>query len=80
MCCSIDGIGLCEHCGKVVSVEGREADGIWLCEHCGSSITHESFGFDKPSFGARKVKWVGPGLNWVGERPPPFKEGGITFY
>ena len=77
----VDSIGLCEHCGKLVSItdyagdEGGNAD--WICM-CGKPITHLSFGYDKGTTGAKRVKWVGPDGKWTNNRPTDdFKLGNI---
>lgn len=68
----VDTLGLCEHCGKLISFtdyaddEGSNAN--WICM-CGKPITHLSFGFDKGTAGAKKVKWVGPDGKWTNECP-----------
>lgn len=78
---SVDGLGLCEHCEVIVSISqyvGDDASSAdWMCR-CGKTLTHLSFGFDKGTRGARKVRWVGPGGKWVDKKPTEnFRLGNI---
>jgi hypothetical protein len=66
------GLGLCEHCGTLVSVSDYAADesmnADWLCR-CGKKLTHTSFGYDKGTEGAKKVRWVSPDRKWTDVKP-----------
>ena len=59
-------LGLCEHCGVIVTMEGCPTDGKWICS-CGGELTHKSFGVTEN--GDKKIKWVGPDMKWVKEKP-----------
>jgi len=77
----VDSLGLCEHCGKLVSVTDYAGDDSgnakWMCS-CGKEVTHVSFGYDRGTSGAKKVKWVGPDGKWTDARPSEdFKLGKI---
>ncbi len=68
----LENIGLCEHCGQLIAItDYTESEGseVWLCKHCGQVIGHSSFGFDQPETGCKKVRWVGPGGQWVDKKP-----------
>lgn len=76
-------IGLCEHCGGLVDITDYASDETmnadWLCGHCSKPLGHLSFGFDRATQGAQKVKWVGPNGTWVDSKPEEdFKLGNIT--
>lgn len=58
-------LGLCEHCGILVTMEGRSADGRQICV-CGKELTHKSFGVTEEG---EKIKWVGLEGKWVDEKP-----------
>lgn len=68
----LETLGLCEHCGVLVFISDYAGDDTmdaeWLCQ-CQGKLTHLSFGFDRGSSGARKVRWVGPDGKWVDEKP-----------
>lgn len=72
---SLAGLGLCEHCGVLISIDGLPADSIdadWICACCGKVLSHLSFGYEsseEESSGFKKVKWVGPDGQWVLEEP-----------
>jgi len=77
----VDSLGLCEHCGKLVSITDYAGDeggnAKWICE-CGKPLTHLSFGYDKGTTGAKKIKWVGPNHKWTDTRPTDdFRLGNI---
>ena len=58
-------LGLCEHCGVIVTMEGRPTDGKWICG-CGKELTHKSFGV---TGNGEKIRWVGPDMKWHNEKP-----------
>lgn len=63
-------LGLCEHCGILLSIEGIPADAMdaeWACPGCKGKLTHKSFGYATEKGG--KIKWVGPEGKWVGQKP-----------
>lgn len=67
----VDALGLCEHCNALVSLQDMPADSMdasWKCI-CQGELSHLSFGFDKASVEANKVRWVGPEGKWVQQRP-----------
>lgn len=68
-----EGLGLCEHCETVVSISeypgGDEMNAKWLCGKCKGELTHLSFGFDRRSLDAQKVRWVGPDGKWTDKKP-----------
>ena len=70
----MSGLGLCEHCGILVTVEMRPVDGAWICV-CGGELTHESFGYTQDG---QKTRWVGPDGEWINEKPTEdFKLGDL---
>lgn len=75
-------LGLCEHCGTLISMDRMSADSMnadWKCPKCRGLITHVSFGYDRAEKGAKKVKWVGPDNQWVEKEPTEdFKIGDLN--
>lgn len=66
---SIAALGICEHCGVVLSIQDMPAeamDGVWACPNCRKALTNESFGYSK---NGKKMHWVGPEGKWVDEEP-----------
>lgn len=64
------GLGLCEHCGKLLTLQGMSAsamDAEWQCPSCKGKLTHKSFGYASGQGG--KVQWVGPEGKWVTQQP-----------
>ncbi|KPJ55669.1 hypothetical protein AMJ49_06600 [Parcubacteria bacterium DG_74_2] len=64
----IEALGICEHCGALVSLENLPAealDAIWKCTKCEKELTSKSFGFEKIKGEFKKTKWVGPGKKWT---------------
>lgn len=69
---SINGLGLCEHCNVLLTIEdlsGDAAGTTWHCPQCKGHLTHASFGYDRGGKGAQKIRWVGPDGTWVDQRP-----------
>ena len=65
-------LGLCEHCNTLMTLEDMPTDAFdseWQCPSCDGKLSHLSFGFDRGTQGAKKVKWVGPDSQWVGQKP-----------
>lgn len=66
------GLGLCEHCGALLSIEGMPAEAMdakWNCPKCKKELTHKSFGFELIGGKFEKKYWVGPECKWVNEKP-----------
>ena len=62
-------LGICEHCGVIVTFQNMPADSMnaeWKCRSCNGTLTHGSFGFTKEG---GKEKWVGPNSEWTTEMP-----------
>lgn len=69
---SLESLGLCEHCGALVSMEDLPSDSInakWSCSRYRGTLTHLSFGYDQSKGTFKKTRWVGPKGEWVGEKP-----------
>ncbi|MBU2037330.1 hypothetical protein KJ866_04005 [Patescibacteria group bacterium] len=74
---SLEGLGLCEHCGALLSIDDMPGDSIdadWACQSCEKILSHVSFGFEldetkKENTDFKKIKWVGPDGQWVSEKP-----------
>jgi hypothetical protein len=69
------GLGLCEHCGTLLTIEdmpGDSIDAIWKCPKCEGVLSEKSFGYEK----GKKVLWVGKDGKWANHIPnaPPFDE------
>ena len=65
-------LGICEHCGCLVCIQDfpmESMDAEWVCPKCKKSIGHETFGFNVPDKGAKKVRWVGKDGKWQENRP-----------
>lgn len=81
---NIDNLGICSACDGIISILHYANSGdaeVWHCIHCNAIVDHESFGYDKPSRGCRKVRWVGPEGKWVAELPSEhFTIGKLTVY
>jgi hypothetical protein len=75
----LEGLGLCEYCGILLSVEdmpGDAMDSVWCCPQCAGIISGLSFGYEGEGEATKKVKWVGPGGMWASEKPTKdFKVG-----
>jgi len=75
----LDCLGLCEHCGLLLSIEDLPADAMnaeLRCPKCEGILNGESFGYDGNGEKTKKTRWVGPDRNWVKERPTePFDLG-----
>jgi hypothetical protein len=76
------GLGRCEHCGTVFSIENLPAEAMdakWLCSNCEGELTDKSFGYEEVDGDWKKVKWVGPQGEWVSEKPTEDFELGRFF-
>lgn len=75
----ISGLGLCQHCGVLLSIELIPQEAIscrWFCPKCKKEVDHESFGYDQKG---ERVKWVGADLKWTNLAPEEdFKLGGLS--
>ena len=63
------GLGLCEHCQTLLTIEGMSADAMdseWKCPQCEGVLTNESFGYKEDG---SKIKWVGKGKKWTITKP-----------
>jgi len=68
----VGGIGKCEHCQTLLTVEDMPAesiDVIWLCPNCEKELTGKTFGYEGQGEETEKVKWVGPEGNWQENKP-----------
>ncbi|MDD2730506.1 MAG: hypothetical protein PHW33_00045 [Candidatus Portnoybacteria bacterium] len=66
------GLGLCEHCGTLMTLEDMPAEAIdadWACPACGKIISSKTFGYEGKGADCRRTKWVGPDRQWVEEKP-----------
>lgn len=62
-------LGLCEHCGVLLNLEGMPMGAIdaeWRCPKCNKVINNKSFGYKQSG---EKVKWVGKDGKWVNVKP-----------
>jgi hypothetical protein len=70
-------IGLCEHCGTLLSFQDMPFDAMnaeWKCSQCNGILTENTFGYrtvvgedGKPK--GEKVRWVGPDGKWTDQKP-----------
>lgn len=70
---NLEGLGLCEHCGTLLSIEKipvEAMDSEWRCPNCDRVLTHLSFGYRKVSGkDFKKSQWVGPDGKWTTDKP-----------
>jgi hypothetical protein len=63
---SLDGLGLCEYCGLLITMEEvGDATDAWRCPNCKKKLSGAAFGLS----GDKKVRWVGPEGRWTREKP-----------
>jgi len=71
-------LGLCEHCGVLLSLQGMPLEAIdaeWKCPKCNKVINNKSFGYEQSG---KKVKWVGKDGKWTNVKPDEdFKLGNL---
>ena len=63
------GLGLCEHCGTLITMEdipGGEMDAEWHCPSCSGVLSHKSFGYESSG---DKIQWVDSDGQWTKEKP-----------
>lgn len=68
----IEGLGLCEHCQALLSIENMPAESMdaeWRCPSCNVILTNKTFGFEETEEGCKRTRWVGPDKKWVSQRP-----------
>jgi hypothetical protein len=66
----VETLGLCEHCGELLSFADMPAESLnapWVCPKCRSMLSHLSFGYATERGG--KVRWVGPDGKWAETKP-----------
>jgi hypothetical protein len=70
MTVNIEGLGKCEHCGTLITIEGfpsEAMDAEWHCPSCNKILTHKSFGYENEQ--GHKIRWVGPNGEWTEKKP-----------
>ena len=68
----LQGLGLCEHCGTLVTIEDIPENATiagWKCSRCGGGLSAKTFGFGKPDGVLRKIQWVGINGQWTKIKP-----------
>ena len=68
----VAGLGLCEHCGVLLTIEGLPAEAMdaeWKCPRCKKTLTGKSFGYKEVDGKWKKTRWVGKDGKWVNEKP-----------
>lgn len=68
----LEALGLCEHCGILLTAHDMSADSIdadWACPKCGKLLTEKTFGYETKDGKPSRVRWVGPNGNWINVRP-----------
>jgi len=66
------GLGLCEHCGELLTLENMPSEAMdaeWRCPNCNNAINHKTFGFEEVNGEWEKIRWVGKDGKWTSERP-----------
>ena len=68
----LEALGLCEHCGALLTVEDFPAEAIdaeWRCLKCKGVITNKTFGYEEVRGVWKKIQWVGKGSKWTQRKP-----------
>lgn len=68
----VAGLGMCEHCGILLTLEDMPQDSMnadWSCRKCKKPLTGKSFGYSEIGDQWEKNKWVGKGNIWIAEKP-----------
>ncbi len=73
----LETLGLCEHCGQLITIQDMPADSMdaeWRCPKCEKVLGSNTFGYEKVGKeGDRekyeKTRWVGPEKKWVEQKP-----------
>lgn len=68
----IEGLGLCEHCGVLLTIEDLPADAMdadWVCPKCKGLLTMRSFGYADEEGEEEQRRYVGPDGKWTDARP-----------
>ena len=66
------GLGLCEHCRVLLSLEALSGDSMnsrLVCPECKNEVGFASFGYADASGKGGPVRWVGPDQEWVTVKP-----------
>ena len=66
------GVGLCEHCETLLTLEDMPLEAMnatWSCSACGGELSHKSFGYEHGGLEAQRVRWVGPDGKWTDQQP-----------
>ena len=66
------GLGLCEHCETLLSLEGFPIEAIdaeWYCPKCQGILGGKSFGYEGKGKEAKKAWWVGTDGKWTRTKP-----------
>ena len=64
----MESVGICEHCGALLTMEGMPAEAIdikWTCSVCNGTLTHKSWGCKKINGEWKKVKWPDENGKWT---------------
>lgn len=66
-------LGLCEHCGKLLTIQDMpygSIDAEWYCPKCKKIINSKTFGWEKTPKGEwKKARWVGEDGKWTDKEP-----------
>lgn len=67
------GLGICEHCQTVLTIEDLPAEAMdaeWRCPKCNGLLTNKTFGYKEVKKEKwEKVLWVGKEGKWVDKEP-----------
>jgi hypothetical protein len=68
----LEALGLCEHCGAMMSIQNMPADAAdadWPCPKCKKKTTHKTFGYENIGGDWKRTKWVGKDGKWTSVKP-----------
>lgn len=66
---NVSSLGLCEHCGTLLTLKDMPRDIEWRCPNCYGALTNISFGYEKIDGKWEKTRWVGKDKQWTTEKP-----------
>lgn len=68
----LENIGLCEHCGALLTMQDMPADAIdtdWKCPKCEGLLGNKTFGYEEINGKEQKTQWVGSDGKWTKTKP-----------
>lgn len=68
----LESIGLCEHCGALLTIQDVPAEAMdadWKCRKCKGILTNKTFGYEEVDGKWQKTQWVGSDGKWTKTKP-----------